>query len=209
LYEWEPLLKEEIIFSEMLKNCDAYIATGSNNSARYFEQYFGKYPNIIRKNRTSIAIIDGTETEQELQKLANDVYQYFGLGCRNVTKIYVPEEYNFELLLNTFRIHHELKNHGKYANNLDYNLALYILNNKFYMSNESLLMVENEGLFSPISVLHYEFYKNIDELNSTLKNNQEIQTIVGHQYLPFGSTQTPIFIEYADGIDTLKFLTSL
>lgn len=151
----------------MLKGCDAYIATGSNNSSRYFEYYFNKYPHIIRKNRTSVAILTGTESADELEGLADDVYLYFGLGCRNITKIYVPEGYDFVPLLDSFRKYNFLAEHHKYKNNFDYNLALHLLNKKYYMSNGSLLLVEEPSLFSPISQLNYEFYSDADNLSES------------------------------------------
>ncbi len=147
-----------IEFAERLNGCDAYIATGSNNSARYFEYYFDKYPHIIRRNRTSVAVLNGRETSGELEALADDTYQYFGLGCRNVTKIFVPQNYDFIPLLEAFKKYNYLADHAKYKHNYDYQLTLLILNKKYYMSNESILLVENPSPFSPISVLNYEYY---------------------------------------------------
>ncbi|MCK7556180.1 acyl-CoA reductase [Chitinophaga sedimenti] len=149
LAEWYPETAEITSLEDMLKNCDAYIATGSNNSARYFQYYFAKYPNIIRKNRTSVAVLTGTETAEELEALSTDALLYFGLGCRNVTKIFVPENYDFEPLLNAFKKYSHLIDHNKYKNNYDYNLALLLLNNSYYMTNGSLLLHENPSLFSP------------------------------------------------------------
>jgi hypothetical protein len=209
LIEWEPSVSDSIQFSEMLKDCDAYIATGSNNSSRYFEYYFGKYPNIIRKNRTSVAILTGTETNEELEKLADDVYSYFGLGCRNVTKLYVPEQYDFVPLLEAFRKYNYLADHHKYKNNYDYNLALHLLNKKYYMTNGSILLIEDSNLFSPISQLNYEFYSDADKLIYSLTGHQELQCIVGKNFIPFGQSQCPALLEYADGVDTLSFLTAL
>ncbi len=209
LYEWDAENRNLVTASEMLKGCDAYIATGSNNSARYFEFYFAKYPHIIRRNRTSIAILNGDETENELISLADDVYQYFGLGCRNVTKLYVPEGYHFEPLLNAFRKYDELKNHNKYRNNFDYNLALYMLNNQFYMSNESILAVENKSIFSAIAVLHYEQYTDKKVLEDSLQDNADIQAVVGRNYIPFGKAQTPAIHDFADNVNTIDFLNSL
>jgi len=206
---WNDEINELISFSEMLKGCDAYIATGSNNTAGYFEYYFGKYPNIIRRNRTSVAILSGNETNEELMKLADDVYQYFGRGCRNVTKIYVPAEYDFIPLLTAFKKYNYLADHHKYKNNYDYNLSIHLLNKKIYMSNESLLLVENPSFFSPISQLNYEFYTNMDKLVASLNGRQELQCIVGKNFIPFGQTQTPSLYDYADGRDTLQFLTNL
>ena len=153
-------LNELAVFQEMLKGCDAYIATGSNNSARYFEYYFKKYPHIIRRNRTSVGVLDGNETTDELEKLADDVHLYFGMGCRNVTKIFVPKGYDFIPMLSAFKKYDHFKDHNKYKNNYDYNLALHILNGKFYMSNESIILLENPAIFSPIRQLNYEFYSD-------------------------------------------------
>ncbi len=207
--EWDPEAALFLQFAEMLKNCDAYIATGSNNSSRYFEYYFSKFPTIIRKNRTSVAILRGNESNEELELLADDVYPYFGLGCRNVTKIYVPDDYNFEQLLGVFNKYEYLADHHKYKNNYDYNLAIHLLNKVYYMTNGSILLIENKNLFSPISQLNYEFYKAGDEVNKALENNPELQCIVGTTDIPFGNAQCPGVNEYADGVDTMSFLTSL
>ena len=207
--EWNEEINGLIRFSEMLKGCDAYITTGSNNSSRYFEYYFGKYPHIIRRSRTSVAILTGEETTDELEKLSDDVYLYFGLGCRNVTKIYVPENYDFAPLLNVFRKYDHLRNHHKYKNNYDYNLALHVLNKKFYMTNNSILLVEDTSLFSPISQLNYEFYTDKIGLLSSLKNNKDLQCIIGKEQLPFGQAQCPSVRDYADNVDTVEFLKNL
>jgi hypothetical protein len=209
MQEWNKEINELIRFSEMLKRCDAYIATGSNNSSRYFEYYFGKYPHIIRRNRTSVAILNGDETEAELIKLSDDVYQYFGLGCRNVTKIYVPEHYDFVALLNAFKKYDRLAEHHKYKNNYDYNLALHILNKKFYLTNGSILLVEDPSFFSPISQLNYEFYIQKNGLLSSFENHPEIQCIVSKEKIAFGQAQCPSVNDYADGVDTLSFLKNL
>jgi hypothetical protein len=209
LNEWNSEINELMVFQEMLKNCDAYIATGSNNSARYFEYYFSKYAHIIRRNRTSVAVLDGTETSAELEKLADDVHLYFGMGCRNVTKIFVPKEYDFVPMLSAFKKYDYFKDHHKYKNNYDYYLALHILNGKFYMTNESIILVENPSIFSPISQLNYEFYAHKNALAETLRSLDDLQTAVGHGYIPFGEAQLPSLSDYADGIDTMKFLTRL
>jgi hypothetical protein len=200
---------ELVVFQEMLKGCDAYIATGSNNSARYFEYYFKKYPHIIRRNRTSVAVLDGNETTTELEQLADDVHLYFGMGCRNVTKIYVPKEYDFIPMLSAFRKYDHFKDHHKYKNNYDYNLALHILNGKFYMANESLILFEDPSIFSPISQLNYEFYTDKNLVAQILGSMDDLQCAVGHGYIPFGQAQLPSLTDYADGIDTLNFLTKL
>lgn len=209
LVEWNREAEQYIIISERLKNCDAYIATGSNNSSRYFEYYFGKHPCIIRKNRTSVAILTGKETIEELEKLSDDVYQYFGLGCRNVTKIFVPENYNFVPLLNAFKKYNYLADHHKYKNNYDYNLAIHILNNQYYMTNGSIILVENKSLFSPVSQLHYEYYSNENAVREKLKADTGIQCIVSKKDIDFGGAQCPGVCDYADGADTMDFLKSL
>lgn len=207
--EWQPEASEQIQFAESLKNCDAYIATGSNNSSRYFEYYFNKYPHIIRKNRTAIAILTSKETSTELEKLADDVHVYFGLGCRNVTKIYVPEGYDFIPLLEAFKKYSYLADHHKYKNNFDYNLAIHLLNKKYYMTNGSILLIEEPVLFSPISQLNYEFYTDKSALLASLKDHTELQCVVGEDHIAFGDGQSPSITDYADGIDTLRFLASL
>ncbi|MCC7401816.1 MAG: acyl-CoA reductase [Chitinophagaceae bacterium] len=207
--EWNKDICKMITFSEMPKGCDAYIATGSNNSSRYFEYYFKKYPHIIRRNRTSTAILTGNESEEDLAKLADDVYQYFGLGCRNVTKIYVPEHYDFIPLLDAFKKYDRLSGHHRYKNNYDYNLALHILNKKFYMTNGSIILSEEASLFSPISQLNYEFYREKNDILPALENNAGIQCIVSSGKKPFGQAQCPLVNDYADGVNTLSFLSKL
>lgn len=198
------------VIAEMLKGCDAYIATGSNNSSRYFDYYFGKYPNIIRRNRTSVAILNGEETGDELEKLADDVHQYFGLGCRNVTKLYVPQGYDFVPLLNAFKKYAFFENHNKYKNNYDHNLAMHILNNRYYMTNgSSVLLVEDSSPFSAIAQLHYQFYTTLQEAENEVAKNDSIQCTVGKNATPFGQAQCPQIDTYADGIDTLHFLLNL
>src|SRR5436190_12811812 len=209
LIEWYKELSEMIVFQDMLKDCDAYIATGSNNSARYFEYYFKKYPHIIRRNRTSVAILDDNETIKELEELADDVHMYFGMGCRNVTKIFVPKDYEFIPLLTAFKKYDHFKDHNKYKNNYDYNLALHILNGKFYMANESMILLENPSIFSPISQLNYEFYTDKKTVEERLRSIDDVQCTVGHNHIPFGQAQLPSLTDYADGIDTINFLTKL
>jgi hypothetical protein len=209
LIEWNKEAAEFILFADNLKNCDAYIATGSNNSSRYFEYYFSKYPNIIRRNRTSVGILDGKETKEELNLLTDDIQLYFGLGCRNVTKLYVPINYDFIKLLDALKRYDYFVNFHKYKHNFDYHLALLIMGNKFYMNNGSIILTENSSLFSPVSQVHYEFYDDKNLVFNSLKNNQDVQCIVGHQFVPFGKAQQPALSDYADGVDTLQFLSSL
>jgi hypothetical protein len=209
MIEWEPEVAELVQFAERLNNCDAYIATGSDNSARYFEYYFGRYPSVIRKNRTSVAVLTGAETEAQLHSLADDIMLYFGLGCRNVTKIFVPLEYNFEPILKALKKYSDFFDHHKYRSNYDYQLAIYIMNNKYYMTNDCIVLVENDNPFSPIGTLHYSFYKNEDAVYELLKQNPGIQAIVGAKSLPFGSAQQPSLVDYADGADVMQFLLTL
>jgi uncharacterized protein Usg len=203
-----PELTEWISIQEMLKDCDAYIATGSDNSARYFEYYFSKYPHIIRKNRTSIALLDGTESHEELDQLADDIQLYFGLGCRNVTQIWVPQDYDFVPLLSALKKYDDYKNHDKYKNNFDYQLTIAIMNNRFYMSNDSIVLLENESPFSPISQLHYQHYDQKEKVIQQLDRNK-IQCIVGKEFIPFGKAQSPGLTDFPDGVDTLAFLINL
>jgi hypothetical protein len=216
LESWLPAFAQEVMVSEMLKGCDAYIATGSNNTARYFEQYFQKYPNIIRKNRTSVAVLEGTETPAMLQDLVADVCMYYGLGCRNVTQIYVPEGYNFEALLPYFDVHKDYIHHNKYGNNYDYQLAIALLNKVPYMTNGSLLLLPNESHFAAISVLHYQYYQDKNALLDKLVTDDTLQCITvqkiereNNRLQTFGRNQYPTLNDYADGVDTMQFLTNL
>lgn len=209
LSEWDDTSAEFVSIREMLKGCDAYIATGSDNSSRYFDYYFNKYPNIIRRNRTSVAVLTGNETFDQLESLADDVYQFFGLGCRNVTKIYVPKEYDFVPLLEAFKKYNHLFDHNKYKNNYDYQLAILIINKLYYMTNGSIILRESKELFSPISVLHYEFYDHLEEVEKYLQDNSSVQCIVGKNHTGFGKAQEPGILDYADGVDTMQFLQSL
>ncbi|MBK9531054.1 MAG: acyl-CoA reductase [Ferruginibacter sp.] len=206
---WEPELKNDIRFADLLKGCDAYIATGSNNSARYFDLYFSKYPNIIRRNRTSVAVLTGHETMDELNMLADDVHQYFGLGCRNITQIFVPAGYDFIPLLGTFDKYKYFADHHKYKNNYDYQLSIALLNNIYYMTNGSTLLIENDAIFSAISQLHYQFYDDAKQVTARLKDNEAVQCICGSGGIAFGQAQRPSLMDYADGVDTMQFLLTL
>ena len=209
LTEWEPAVANSFTVADFLKGCDAYIATGSNNSAGYFEYYFARYPHIIRRNRTSVAVLTGQETVDELKALATDVHLYFGLGCRNVTHLLVPENYDFVPLLEAFRIYQHLEDHHKYKNNYDYNLALHILNNKFYMTNGSVLLIEDAALFSPVSQVHYSYHADPAAQIGALQTNPEVQAVMARQATPFGQSQKPALSDYADAVDTLAFLQAL
>jgi len=209
LQEDNQEMAEKLSIVEKLSNCDAYIATGSNQSNVYFEQYFGKRPNILRKSRSSVAILDGTESEEELIALGEDIHYYFGLGCRNVSKIYVPISYDFKPLIESMKAYEYLANMHKYKNNIDYNLSLLLLNQQVYMSTQSLLLVEKESTHAAISVVHYEFYNSADEVRKTLNEREDVQAIVSHQDIPFGAAQKPSLTDFADGVDTMQFLTNL
>ncbi len=211
LIEIEPGFAELIEFTEeRLSNFDAVIATGSNNTARYFEYYFGKYPSIIRKNRNSVAILTGNETPEQLDALAEDIFRYFGLGCRNVSKLFLPKDYNFDPFFNAMYGWKEIINNNKYINNYDYNKAVYLMSNIELLDNEFLLLKEDNGFSSPISVVFYQYYESEDELRKYLSENKEhIQAIVSEKDIPFGAAQKPQLWDYADGVDTVSFLLNL
>ena len=199
-----------------LTNFDAVIATGSNNSARYFEAYFGKYPHIIRKNRNAVGILRGSETVEELRCLGDDIFQYFGLGCRNVSKLYLPKGYDFNLLLETLHERNDLVLHDKYKNNFDYNFTILILNKIKYESNGCILMREAKEIASPISMVYYEFYDSLAQVKRDLAaQKDDIQLVVSPVKIPqlptfkFGEAQKPSLSDYADGVDTMQFLTTL
>lgn len=209
LAEWDSSINDLIFFAEQLKGCDAYIATGSNNTGRYFEQYFGKYPSIIRYNRTSVAVLDGTESLKELDQLADDISLYFGLGCRNVTKLFVPKDYDFVPLLASLKKYRHFLDLHKYKHNYDYHLALLMMSNKFYMTDGGTILAENSSSFTPVSQVNYEFYDDKEALLEKINDSAEIQALVGHGLIPFGQAQQPSLADYADGIDTMKFLLGL
>jgi hypothetical protein len=199
---------ERIKFTEgTLTDFDVVIATGSNNSSRYFEYYFGKYPNIIRKNRNSIAIIKGNETDAELEGLGTDIFSYFGLGCRNVSKIYIPKGYDLSVMARKWDTYTGIINHSKYANNYDFNKAVYLVNKENFYDTGYLLLKEENRISSPVSVLNYEYYKSQSAIKQQIELHKEkIQCIIGRCYIPFGKSQSPHLWDYADGIDTIEFL---
>lgn len=209
LATWNVTARNAITIQEALKDCDAYIATGSNNSSRYFNYYFGKYPSIIRKNKTSAAVIKGNETDEQLLGLADDVHTFFGLGCRNVTSIAVPVDYDFTSLLEAFRKYDYFSDHSKYKNNYDYNLALLIMNNQPYMSGESKILVQSNQHFAPVSTLHYVFYDDYEKASSDVRQNSDIQCVIGKAGLQFGKSQSPTLTSYADGADVMQFLLTI
>ena len=200
---------------ETLKDCDAYIATGTNNSARYFEHYFGKYPNIIRGNRNSVAVLSGEETNEELKAIGKDIFDYFGMGCRNITKMYVPVGYDFDVFFKAIYDYHDIVNHSKYGNNYDYNKAVYLMGSVDLLENGFVLLKEDEAIGSPVGVLFYEYYEDQAILAQELQEKEnQIQCVVSHsgsfirQVAP-GMAQCPGVDDYADGIDTMAFLSKL
>ncbi len=211
LFAISPELKAKIEPSTNLKDIDFLIATGSDNSARYFDYYFKDVPKIIRKNRSSIAILNGNETQEELEGLSNDVFTYFGLGCRNVSKVYLPKDYDKNLLFAAFYKHRGVVQHNKYANNYDYNKSVYLMNSIELIENGFLLLKEDNANHAPIGVLFYEYYEDLKSLESRVSNEMDqLQCIVSSldnkSHTSFGKTQSPELWDYADHIDTLDFL---
>ncbi len=201
---------------ERLNEIDAVIATGSDNAARYFHYYFDRYPHIIRKNRVGVAVLSGEEKESDLVALAKDVFQYYGLGCRNVATIWVPRDYDFVPLLRLWDRYSYLKDHNSYRNNFDYNLAIYIMNGVPYMANDAIMLVENDRLVSRLACVHFQYYDDIQGVIDTIKTREgEIQVVVSHNPLPGfksllpGTAQQPSLMDYADGVDTMNFLINL
>jgi len=216
IMEVEPSFKDYVLFTDgRLVNFDAVIATGSNNSALYFEKYFGKYPHIIRKNRTSVAVLSGNETTEELNLLGNDIFDYFGLGCRNVSKLYVPKGYNFNKFYESIFSFSEVIQNKKYANNHEYNRAIYLLNQEKFLDNNFLILRETNSLHSPIAVLFYEQYDSVNEVSQKLKDLEgELQCVVSNTELSIktislGKSQFPTVFDFPDNINTLYFLNNL
>lgn len=207
----EPRFANKAEFTQaQLKNFDAVIATGSDNTSRYFDYYFGKYPHIIRKNRSGVAILTGQETKSDLINLGKDIFTYFGLGCRSVSKLYVPANYDFKELFMALEEYKYIGNHHKYFNNYEYNKAIYLVNKEMHRDTGFLLLKEDVNLSSPISVIYYEEYAEESQLKKELDTRKsEIQCIIGKAYIPFGDSQEPKLYEYADGVDTLNFLSQL
>ena len=243
LIEIEPAFADRIQFTDLQinksANISAFIATGSNNSARYFEYYLGKYPHIIRKNRNAIAILDGKETEDDLKSLGKDIFQYFGMGCRNISKIYIPQDYNLDNFFAAIVDFGEVINHNKYYNNHIYHRTIYLLNQEKFLDNNFLMLKEsttsplplsaregeekktekNISLSSPVATLYYERYKNQKNLTKKLLSvRDQVQCIASNHAVPsplervrvrYGQTQSPELWDYADGVDTMEFLLSL
>jgi len=211
----EPEFKGKIKFTEeKLDHFDAVIATGSDNTARYFEYYFKGKPSIIRKNRNSVAVLTGNETEEQLDALSDDIFRYYGLGCRNVSKFFIPKDYNFDAFFNAVYKWHPIIEESKYANNYDYNKAVYLMSEFEMLENGFLMIKEDQSYSSPIATLFYEHYNSIEELKQKLeveKNN--IQCIVANNFsndeIEFGNTQKPQLWDYADNVDTVEFLSKI
>ncbi len=217
LLEIEPEFKGRIQLISKLEGFDAVIATGSSNSSRYFDYYFSKVPNIIRKNRNSIALLTGEETTEELHLLGKDIFDYYGLGCRNVSKLLVPEDYAFNHFFESIESYHDILHHHKYHNNYDYNKSIYLVNRNEHLDNGFLLVSKNERLTSPLSTVHYQEYKNLKEAFAMIQDQKEhIQVVVTHvekldgvAKVGFGESQKPKLWDYADGVDTIQFLSAL
>lgn len=211
----EPEYNQRISFTEgRMNDFDAVIATGSNNTARYFEYYFASKPSIIRKNRNSVAVLTGNEKKEQLEALGEDIFRYFGLGCRNVSKLYVPLGYDFHLFYQSISHWEHLLNHAKYANNYDYNKAVYLMSEFKFLDNGFLVVKEDDSFGSPIATLFYETYQDYDELLKQLEEKKEqLQCVVAEKLVPnavpFGHTQKPELNDYADNVDTIAFLQQL
>lgn len=208
---FEPELENNILFAQQkLANFDAVIATGSNNTSNYFNFYFGKYPNIIRKNRTSIAIVTGNETTEDFKNLARDIFLYFGLGCRSVSKLLVPKNYNFNLFFESIVDYGFVINNKKYGNNYDYHRAIYLLEQMPFLDNNFLMIKQSADLNSPVGVLYYNYYENEEDISDYLsKHTEQLQCIVGNKQIPFGYSQQPVITDFADNVNTLNFLVNL
>ena len=208
-------LKDFICFTDgKLENFDAIIATGSNNTARYFEYYFKDKPSIIRKNRNSVAVLNGSETNDDLKNLGEDIFRYFGLGCRNVSKIYVPRGYKFDAFFEAIFVYQNVIHYEKYANNYDYNKAVFLMSNFKLLDNGFLTLKEDQSYASPISSVFYEFYDNLNQIETLLNaNSDKIQCIVSkcnvNGAINFGQSQKPCLWNYADNVDTIEFLLSI
>ena len=218
LVKIEPGFKNYVAFAEgTISGFDAVIATGSDNTSRYFEFYFGKYPHLIRSNRSSVAVLTGNESDEELNALCLDIFSYFGLGCRNVSKLFVPRNYKFDWLFEASQDFVEVINHHKYRNNYDYIKAVYLVNKTPHLDNGFLILKEDIGISSPVSVLFYDYYQSINELKETIKiNSESIQCVVSIGNINYfkkniqpGKTQMPALWDYADNVDTMEFLVGL
>lgn len=209
IFDTEISSKVKIVEGK-IENFDAVIATGSDNSATYFRSYFGKYPHIIRRNRTSIAILDGTETKDDIKNLGNDIFDFYGLGCRNVTKLYLPEGMDLNRIFEGIFDFQTIVNNKKYGNNYDYHLAVFLLEKYDVLENGFILFKQDKSIHSPIGTMYYEYYSDKNKLEKEVETmKHDIQCIVGKNYLPYGTAQSPSLWDYADGVDTIAFLVQL
>ncbi len=215
LLDIEPGFRSLLSFEERLNGVEALIATGSDNTSRYFEYYFRSVPHIIRKNRSSCAIIMGDEPTEALKDLGHDVFAYFGLGCRNVSKLYLPEDFDAAKVLDAWQTHASVANHHKYVNNYDYNKSIFLVGRTPFLDNGFVLVTESASLVSPISVVYYETYRNQQDLREKLNAQQsKVQCVVAANgwykgSVPFGKAQLPELWDFADGVDTLQFLSNV
>ena len=209
----EPKFSRLFGLREQLKDIDAIIATGSDNTARYFHYYFSKYPHIIRKNRTSVAVLTGEETDEELKSLGHDVFDYFGLGCRNVSKLLVPNGYDFVRLLDQWKGFSAYLDHHKYRNNYDYHKSILLINKEAHLDSGFSLLRESDDLVSPVSITYYQSFDHPEEITRYLAASQDkLQCVVGSAsagHIPFGQAQLPELWDYADNVDTMRFLENL
>ncbi|MGL4631532.1 MAG: acyl-CoA reductase [Leadbetterella sp.] len=214
-YTLSPESRSYFTIVDKINASDAYIATGSNNTARYFEYYFASKPHIIRKNRSSIAVLSGKETAQQFRDLASDIFTYFGLGCRNVSRFFVPKGYDFREFFEAIEFWSTVSLHSKYNNNYDYMKSIYLVNGEPFLDNGFLMVRESQDIASPISVIYYSYYEDLAEVNAFIHETAEkIQTVVSSDSfissaIPFGQSQLPYLLDYPDGVDTVKFLQNL
>jgi len=211
LCHYQPAFDDFIRFSDgKLTAFAAVIATGNNNSSGYFEHYFKNYPKIIRKNRSSIAVLSGHESSNDLKNLGKDIFSYYGLGCRSVSKLLVPENYSFDTFFESIFEYKSVIDNKKYANNYEYNRAIYLMNKAEFLDNNFLILKPDNQLHTPVSVMFYQKYKSpIEVQDYLLQNEKEIQCVVGQNYLPFGNSQCPVITDFADGVNTMEFLLNL
>lgn len=208
LCEFEPAFKEQVVFTEgKMEGFDKVIATGSNNTSKYFEQYFGQYPNIIRKNRSSVAVLTGEETKEDFLGLGTDIFSYYGLGCRNVSKLMVPKDFDFDPFFKAMMNFDKVGENSKYVNNIDYNKAILLINREKFLDGGTLLLKEESSLHSSVGIINYEFYDSKVEVDSFIeKESDSIQCVVGKDFIPFGDAQKPGLMDYPDGVDIVEFL---
>lgn len=216
LYELEPKARERVVLTERLVDFNGVIATGSNNTHRYFEHYFGKHPNVLRKNRTSVAVLDENASAEEMRLLGEDVFTFFGLGCRSVSKIFVPKGFAIERLLKEWDGFSWLGDHNKFHNNYMYHKSVYLVNKVSHFDTGFALISESEELFSPIGTIYYQEYENREDLENKLPGlGEHVQVVVSGPKMSikgscgYGAAQSPSLSDYADNVDTVKFLASL